>query len=84
MMYFACFTGLYGQRNSHAQAFADQVMVQGGDSEQRRNGRLLAIDSAITQNEDVDLFLFDQPSRLLTQLLDSTRKAFRSARRAKQ
>ena len=53
MMHLARFAGLDHEPGLHAQALADQMMMDGGDREQRRNGNALGRNRAVGQDQDV-------------------------------
>ena len=64
VMHLARVAGLQRQRHLHAQALADQVVMQAGDGQQRRDRRVFLVHAAIGEDEDVDLVLVDQPRAL--------------------
>ncbi len=53
MMHLARFARFEHQAGAGAGAGADQVMVQAGDREQRRDGRVLRVNAAVGQDQDV-------------------------------
>ena len=53
MMYFASGTGLDDQTGAGAQALLDQMLVNGGGSQQRRDGNLLGADLTVGDDQDV-------------------------------
>ena len=54
MVHFARFAGLEDEADLGALAFADEVVVQAGDSEQRRDGSVVTVDAAVAQDDEVD------------------------------
>ena len=59
MMHFARFAGFEHESNARPRAFANQMMMQAGNRQQRRNRRIVFIDAAIRQNQNVDA-VFDR------------------------
>ena len=68
VMHFARFAGFEHQAHARAQAFADQIVMQAGDRQQRGNRRELAVHAAVAEDEDVDLLLLDHAARHQAQL----------------
>jgi hypothetical protein len=53
MVHFAGFAGFDHEAGFGPQAFTDQMMVDGGGRQQRRNGDAVAADAAVGKNQDV-------------------------------
>jgi hypothetical protein len=60
-------------------AFADQVVVQAGDGEQRRDRARIPGDAAVGEDEDVDLLLLDHAAGHHAELLHRLREALLAA-----
>ena len=54
VVHFARLAGLEDEADLGALAFADEVVVQAGDSEQRRDGSVVTVDAAVAQDDEVD------------------------------
>ena len=63
VMHFARFACLKRKAHSHAQAFANQVVMQSADGQECRDRRELPIHATITEDEDVDFLVFDHAAR---------------------
>ena len=53
MMHLARFAGFEHEADLGARALADQMMVQAGHGQQRRDGRVFRVHAAVGQNHDV-------------------------------
>ena len=69
MVNLAGFAGFQHQADLGAQAFADEVMVQAGDGEQRRDRGVVLGDTSVGEDEDVDLVVLDGAAGEHTELL---------------
>ena len=54
VMHLARFAGFQHQADAGAGAVADEMMMQAGDGQQRRDGRVVVVDAAVGENENVD------------------------------
>ena len=57
MMHFARLAGFEHQADAGARAFADQVVMQAGDRQQRRDRRAFLVHAAVGEDEHVDAVL---------------------------
>ena len=53
VMHLARLAALEDQADLGARAFADQVMMHAGDRQQRRDRRVVAVDAAVGQDDEV-------------------------------
>jgi hypothetical protein len=51
------FTGFEDEADAGSGAFANEVMVEAGDGQERRDGGMVMIDAAIGKDEDIDALL---------------------------
>ena len=54
VMHFTRLAGFKDETDLGALAFADQIVVQSGDRHERRDGGIMLVDAAVTENDDVD------------------------------
>ena len=79
VVHLAGLARLQDQAHARAQALADQVVVQAGNREERRHRRVLAVDAAVAQDEDVDLLHLDQAAGRGRELLHGLGQALLAA-----
>ena len=84
VMHLARFAGFKHERDARAEAFANQIMVQAGNGEQRGNRRGLARDAAIAEDDHVDFVLLDHATRHDREFLHRFRESLLAARDAEQ
>ena len=84
MVHLARLAGLEHQADARAQAFADQIVMQPGDREQRGHRRVVARHAAIAEHDDVDLVLLDHAPRHHAELFHRLGEALLAARDAEQ
>ena len=75
MMDLAGFAGLQNQAGARAQAFADEIMVQAGDRQQRGDRGKLAGHAAVAEDDHIGLVLLDQAAGHDAELLHRLGKA---------
>src|SRR3954467_7724398 len=83
-MYFARFAGFEDERHAGPQTFANQIMMQARNREERRDRREVASDAAVRQDEDVDLLFLNHASRHDREFLHRLRQTFLAARNAEE
>ena len=84
VMHLARLAGFEHEADARAQAFADQIVMQARDREQRRDRRELAIHAAIAQDEDVHFLFLDHAPRHQPDLFHRLDQALLAARHAEQ
>ena len=84
VMHFARLTGFEHEAHARAQTFADQIVMQARDCEQRRDRREFAIHAAIGEDEDVHFLLFDHAARHQTNLFHRLDEALLAASHPEQ
>ena len=75
VMHFPGFAGLDNEARPHAQAFPDQEVVQAGHREQGGDRRQFPVNAPVAEDQDVDVLGFDQPPRLLVEVLQRAGQA---------
>jgi hypothetical protein len=63
VMHFPGFAGFDHETDARAQTFADEEVMQPGNGQQCRDRCKVAVHAAITEDDHVDLFLFDHAAR---------------------
>ena len=84
VVHLARLTGFEHEADAGAQAFANEIVVQAGDGEQRRDGREIFGHSAVGEDEHVDLILLNELARGGAQIVHRLGEAFFAASGAEQ
>ena len=83
VMHFTRLAGFEDETDLGALAFADQIVVQSGNRHERRDGGIMLVDAAVTEDDDVDAGI-DLQRCLVKQLRHRVFKALGAFCRIKQ